>query len=229
MRAGIYFTVSSIDRQRLSALIRDRNAPQKHVWRAEIILLSGDAVGTVTLELALAGVPMIGAYRAGPIEMWIALTLAKTSSVILANLVIGENVVPEFIQEDCAPDKLQCSRIRLPKRKRSRADLSRRTRSSPSTASSRRCSRNTRTWKGNVASAARSGVACGHRRTARPKGLDRSPRPLASLRLPQVSDFERAASRPNRRERECLCGFLSLEIAGRAIDESRCFCSSHRE
>jgi lipid-A-disaccharide synthase len=62
--------------------------------------------GTVTLELALAGVPMIGAYRAGPIEMWIALTLARTPSVILANLVIGENVVPEFMQRDASPEKL---------------------------------------------------------------------------------------------------------------------------
>jgi len=62
--------------------------------------------GTVTLELALAGVPMIGAYRAGPIEMWIALTLARTPSVILANLVIGENVVPEFMQRDATPEKL---------------------------------------------------------------------------------------------------------------------------
>lgn len=62
--------------------------------------------GTVTLELALAGVPMIGAYRAGPVEMWIALTLARTASVILANLVIGENVVPEFMQRDAAPEKL---------------------------------------------------------------------------------------------------------------------------
>jgi transposase len=46
MRTGISFTVSPIDRQRLIALIRDRNAPQKHVWRAEIILLSADGVGT---------------------------------------------------------------------------------------------------------------------------------------------------------------------------------------
>ena len=46
MRTGISFTVSRIDRQRLIALIRDRNAPQKHVWRAEIILLSADGVGT---------------------------------------------------------------------------------------------------------------------------------------------------------------------------------------
>ena len=30
----------------------------------------------------------------------------RTPSVILANLVIGENVVPEFIQQDCTPEKL---------------------------------------------------------------------------------------------------------------------------
>ena len=62
--------------------------------------------GTVTLELALAGVPMIGAYRAGPIEMWIALSLARTASVILANLVVGENVVPEFMQRNATPEIL---------------------------------------------------------------------------------------------------------------------------
>src|SRR5919106_3024571 len=49
MRTGISFTVSSADRVRLTALIRDRNAPQKHVWRAEIVLLSADGVGTVEI------------------------------------------------------------------------------------------------------------------------------------------------------------------------------------
>ncbi|ASY61141.1 Mobile element protein (plasmid) [Sinorhizobium sp. CCBAU 05631] len=49
MRTGIAFTVSPTDRQRLRALISDRNAPQKHVWRAEIILLSADGVGTVEI------------------------------------------------------------------------------------------------------------------------------------------------------------------------------------
>ena len=38
MRTGISITVSPTDRGRLEALIRDRNAPQKHVWRAEIVL-----------------------------------------------------------------------------------------------------------------------------------------------------------------------------------------------
>ena len=49
MRTGISFTVSPTDRQRLMALIKDRNARQKHVWRAEIILLSADGVGTVEI------------------------------------------------------------------------------------------------------------------------------------------------------------------------------------
>jgi lipid-A-disaccharide synthase len=62
--------------------------------------------GTVTLELAIAGVPMVTAYRAGAIEAWIVLRALKVPSVILANLVIGENVIPEFLQNDCAPEKL---------------------------------------------------------------------------------------------------------------------------
>jgi lipid-A-disaccharide synthase len=62
--------------------------------------------GTATLELAIAGVPMVAAYRAGAIEAWIMRRMIQLSSVILANLVIGENVVPEFIQQDCTPEKL---------------------------------------------------------------------------------------------------------------------------
>jgi len=62
--------------------------------------------GTVTLELALAGVPMVTAYRTGAVEAWIVLRAINVKSVILANLVVGENVVPEFLQQDCAPEKL---------------------------------------------------------------------------------------------------------------------------
>ena len=62
--------------------------------------------GTVTLELAVAGVPMVAAYKVGAVEAWILRRAIRGSSVILANLVIGENVVPEFLQEDCAPAKL---------------------------------------------------------------------------------------------------------------------------
>jgi lipid-A-disaccharide synthase len=62
--------------------------------------------GTVTLELALSGVPMVTAYRTGATEAFILRRAIKVKSVILANLVIGENVVPEFLQEDCTPEKL---------------------------------------------------------------------------------------------------------------------------
>ena len=62
--------------------------------------------GTVTLELAIAGVPMVTAYRTGSVEAWILRRAIKVNSVILANLVIGENVVPEFLQQDCTPEKL---------------------------------------------------------------------------------------------------------------------------
>ena len=62
--------------------------------------------GTVTLELALAGVPMIAAYRTGAVEAWILLRAISVNSVILANLVVGQNVVPEFLQQDCTPEKL---------------------------------------------------------------------------------------------------------------------------
>ena len=62
--------------------------------------------GTVTLELALSGVPMVTAYRTGAIEAWIMLSAINVKSVILANLVVGENVVPEFLQQDCTPENL---------------------------------------------------------------------------------------------------------------------------
>ncbi len=62
--------------------------------------------GTVTLELALSGVPMVTAYRALAIEAWIARRLVRVPSVILANLVLGENAVPEFLQEQCEADVL---------------------------------------------------------------------------------------------------------------------------
>ena len=46
MRTGISITVSPSDHCRLEALARDRNSPQKHVWRAEIVLLTADGIGT---------------------------------------------------------------------------------------------------------------------------------------------------------------------------------------
>jgi lipid-A-disaccharide synthase len=62
--------------------------------------------GTVTLELALSGVPMVTAYRVGTIEAFILRRAIRVSSVILANLVIGKDVIPEFLQENCTAENL---------------------------------------------------------------------------------------------------------------------------
>jgi lipid-A-disaccharide synthase len=63
------------------------------------------ASGTVTLELALAGTPMVVAYKVDGIAARLRF-LMKVQSVVLANLVLGENAFPELLQEDCIPEKL---------------------------------------------------------------------------------------------------------------------------
>jgi lipid-A-disaccharide synthase len=68
------------------------------------------ASGTVTLELALAGVPTIAAYRVGALEMALVRAAVRlqteVKSVILANLVLGAQIVPEFLQGDCTAPAL---------------------------------------------------------------------------------------------------------------------------
>lgn len=64
------------------------------------------ASGTVTLELALSQVPTVAAYRAAGWEVAIARRLVKLPSVILPNLILGRNVVPEFIQDDATADAM---------------------------------------------------------------------------------------------------------------------------
>lgn len=64
------------------------------------------ASGTVTLELALSGVPTVAAYRGAGWEAVLARRLIKLPSVILPNLILGRNVVPEFIQDDATAEAL---------------------------------------------------------------------------------------------------------------------------
>lgn len=64
------------------------------------------ASGTVTLELALAQVPTVAAYRGAGWEAAIARRLITLPSVILPNLILGRSVVPEFLQDDATPDAL---------------------------------------------------------------------------------------------------------------------------
>src|ERR1700749_2776121 len=49
MRRGIKVDVTATDRQQLAAIVADRNSPQKHVWRAQIVLLTADGCGTAEI------------------------------------------------------------------------------------------------------------------------------------------------------------------------------------
>jgi len=64
------------------------------------------ASGTVTLELGLAGTPMVVAYRVDPLAAPFLRRMIKAPTTVLANLVLGKNVVPEFHQELSSPENL---------------------------------------------------------------------------------------------------------------------------
>jgi lipid-A-disaccharide synthase len=69
--------------------------------------------GTSTLELALAGVPMVAAYKVSLLEAMVGSILIHAPSAILANLVLGKNVVPEFLQHDCTAERLAAALVPL--------------------------------------------------------------------------------------------------------------------
>lgn len=64
------------------------------------------ASGTVTLELGMARTPMVVAYRVDAVAARCLPFLLKVPSIVLANLVLGENAFPEFTQEECTAVRL---------------------------------------------------------------------------------------------------------------------------
>ena len=69
------------------------------------------ASGTVTLELALAQVPTIVAYKVSKLEEQVKY-LITVNTIVLPNLILGENAIPEFLQQDANSETL--SRALLP-------------------------------------------------------------------------------------------------------------------
>jgi lipid-A-disaccharide synthase len=62
--------------------------------------------GTTTLEAALAGTPIVVAYRMNPLSYRIARRVVRVPHVALANLVAGRRLVPELVQEEVTPARL---------------------------------------------------------------------------------------------------------------------------
>jgi lipid-A-disaccharide synthase len=64
------------------------------------------ASGTIALELALARVPMVIAYRINSITAWIVKRLIKIPFVCLVNILLKKRSIPEILQANCKPTRL---------------------------------------------------------------------------------------------------------------------------
>ncbi|SDR41168.1 lipid-A-disaccharide synthase [Rhizobiales bacterium GAS191] len=71
------------------------------------------ASGTVSLELALAGVPTVAAYKVGALEVHILRLLVTAPHILLPNLILEERAVPELVQDDCTPEALGAALLPL--------------------------------------------------------------------------------------------------------------------
>ena len=85
-------------------------APFRHTGDARALLAHAQAAlvksGTTTLEAALAGTPMVIAYRTSALTFALAKRLVQVDHIGLVNLVAGQRLVPEFLQYDATPGAL---------------------------------------------------------------------------------------------------------------------------
>jgi lipid-A-disaccharide synthase len=70
------------------------------------------ASGTVTLEAAILGVPILIVYKVSPVNYWIARLLIDVPYVGLVNWVAGEKIIPEYIQEEAVPEAIMKDMMR---------------------------------------------------------------------------------------------------------------------
>ena len=76
----------------------------KEVFKKSTLILA--ASGTVTLETAIYGVPMVIMYRISPVSYMLGSALVEVDHIGLVNIIAKERVVPELIQEEATPAKI---------------------------------------------------------------------------------------------------------------------------
>jgi lipid-A-disaccharide synthase len=107
--------VEDIRRQTATWAVKPRIAvDQADKWAAfRLARAALAASGTVTLELALAGIPTVVAYKVSLLTELIYRVAVRVPTIVLANLVLGENVMPEITQRDATPERLAAALARL--------------------------------------------------------------------------------------------------------------------
>ena len=112
---GLHILVPTLPQNRATV------AAQTATWGAPVTVIEGKAEkyaafaasnvaltasGMATLELALAGVPMIVCYRANPLTAAIAHRVVTVPHVAMPNIIAERRAAPEFLQRDCVPRRL---------------------------------------------------------------------------------------------------------------------------
>ncbi|MCK5509319.1 MAG: lipid-A-disaccharide synthase, partial [Desulfobacterales bacterium] len=62
--------------------------------------------GTVTLEAAISGTPTVIIYKVSPVSYWLGRLLVQVKNFGLVNLIAGENIVPELLQDKASPENI---------------------------------------------------------------------------------------------------------------------------
>ena len=89
--------------------IQTGNLPEA-LARADVAIAS---TGTVTMECAFFGVPTVTLYKTSCLTYQIAKRIVTVKSLTMPNLLAGETVYPEFIQNDATPENLSRAALEL--------------------------------------------------------------------------------------------------------------------
>jgi lipid-A-disaccharide synthase len=109
------------------AVLDPRGMPdsEAEMWKRAAFGMADAALavsGTVSVELAAQGTPMVIAYKANPISVAIARRLIRVDTATLVNLVTGTRAVPEFLAENCQPRLIAPAVARLLEEPRAAAE-----------------------------------------------------------------------------------------------------------
>ena len=93
-----------LDGHRLRAEIEVvSDAVEKVFERSDLIVA---ASGTVTLQAAIHGTPMVIIYKVSPVSFWLGRVLVRVPHIGLVNLVAGEQLVPELVQHEACAENI---------------------------------------------------------------------------------------------------------------------------
>jgi len=100
--ANVADTVRAETRQWNNTIIVESEAGKYDAFSAANAALA--ASGTVSLELAMAGVPSLIGYRLSPLTAMIAKRLIRVKYASIVNIILDKEAMPEFLQERCTAD-----------------------------------------------------------------------------------------------------------------------------